>query len=165
MVTGCEFTLLSQRWNWCSSLSRTESSSHCVSVSRWTAGGSAACNPENYGQRNISLVSSSEIKQTYWSAVDKSEGQEVQELISFTHLQLCIWLQISICECKQWLQYHLLGQGAISICCRGWVVKEEQQSSSDHQSFWEDIRSLVEGLSNATDIIIQQPAVELRTGV
>lgn len=49
-VTGCEFTLLSQLWNWCSSLSSTESASHCVSVSRWTAGGSAACSPENYRQ-------------------------------------------------------------------------------------------------------------------
>lgn len=73
-------------------------------------------------------------------------------------------MKISVCEGEQRLQYHLLGQGAIGVSCGRRAVEGEQQTSSDHQPVGEDVRGLVEGLGNAADVVVQQPAVELRAG-
>lgn len=153
-VTGCELALLSQLWNWCSSLSSTELSSHCVSVSRWTAGGSAASSPENYTHTNAGQV----------LLIDpRTRGFRGRSPL-ITHLQLAVGVQISICEGEQRLQYHLLSQGAISVRRRGRAVQGEQQTPSDYKALWEDVGNLVEGLANAAVVIVEQPAVKLREG-
>lgn len=52
----------------------------------------------------------------------------------------------------------------MSVSRRGRTVEGEQQTSSDRQPIREDVRGLVEGLGNAADVVVQQPAVELRAG-
>lgn len=82
-------------------------------------------------------------------------------LLLRTHLQLSVWVQISISERQQRLQYYFLRQGAVCVSRAGRAVQGEQEAASDHQPFWEDVRCLVERLGNAANIIVQQPAVEL----
>lgn len=79
-----------------------------------------------------------------------------------THLQLSVWVQISISKRQQRLQYHLLGEGTVRIS-RAWrTVEGEQEAASDHQPLWEDLGGLVERFGDAADVIVQQSAVELR---
>lgn len=81
-----------------------------------------------------------------------------------THLQLSVWVQISVSECEQRLQHHLLGQRAVCVSRACWTVEGEQEASSDHQPLGEDPRGLVQGFTDAADVIVQQPAVELKGG-
>lgn len=41
-------------------------------------------------------------------------------------------------------------------------IEGEQEAAADHQPVWEDARDLVESFTNTTEIIVEQPAVELR---
>ncbi len=71
-------------------------------------------------------------------------------------------MQISISECQQRLQYHLLRQRAVCVSSTRRAVEGEQQASANHQALWEDVGGLVERLTNAADVIVQKSAVELR---
>lgn len=78
------------------------------------------------------------------------------------HLQFSVRVRLSVSERQERLQYHLLGQGAVHLSCAGRAVEGEQQASSHHQSLGEDVGALVERLADAADIVVQEPAVELR---
>lgn len=41
-------------------------------------------------------------------------------------------------------------------------IEGEEEAAADHQPVWEDARDLVERFTNTTEIIVEQPAVELR---
>lgn len=41
-------------------------------------------------------------------------------------------------------------------------IEGEQEAAADHQPVWEDARDLVERFTNTTEIIVEQPVVELR---
>lgn len=93
--------------------------------------------------------------------VDNCMQQKYFTWLLLTHLQSSVWVQISVSEREQRLQHHLLGQRAVCVsrACR--TVEGEHEASSDHQPLGEDPRGLVQRFSNATDVIVQQPAVEL----
>ena len=55
-----------------------------------------------------------------------------------------------------------MGQGAVCVSSTGWTIKGEQEAAADYQPLWVDARRLVERFTNTTDIIVQQPTVELR---
>lgn len=93
--------------------------------------------------------------------VDNCMQQKYFTWLLLTHLQSSVWVQISVSEREQRLQHHLLGQRAVCVsrACR--TVEGEQEASSDHQPLGEDPRGLVQRFSDAADVIVQQPAVEL----
>lgn len=82
--------------------------------------------------------------------------------IILPHLVLSVRAQIPINERQQWLQYLLLCQGAVHVCSGGRMFEGEQEAAADRQPLWEDVGSLVERFANATDVVVQQAAVELR---
>lgn len=78
------------------------------------------------------------------------------------HLQSTAWVQLSISECQQGLEHDLLGEGPVTVSCSGRMVKGKQEAAADYKPLWEDVRGLIERLTNAAGVIVQQPAVQLR---
>lgn len=80
------------------------------------------------------------------------------------HLEFSLRLQLTSGEGQQRLQHHLLSEQAVNVGGVGRPLQREQQTPSHHQAVREDVGGLVERLADATRVVVQQTAVQLRGG-